>query len=111
MIFPSLVFFFSLLLCVSSVPEWVDLECEDGHRYLFSTSSLTWSEARGECMLYGGHLVSVNSLQEQNCLLTHAQTAELAEDWYWTDASDREIEGVFLHTSTNTPVTWLESRW
>ena len=81
----SLLSILSLVLSVSSVPDWEDLECEDGSRYLFSEVSLSWSEARGECSLYGGWLVSLNSLQEQNCLLRHAQTRGLSEDWYWTD--------------------------
>ena len=46
---------------------------------------MSWEEAVGECSLYAGWLVALNSLQEQNCLLKHAQTKGLAEDWYWTD--------------------------
>ena len=26
----------SFILAVSSVPHWEDLQCEDGHKYLFS---------------------------------------------------------------------------
>merc|ERR1711879_309058 len=101
----------SFILAVSSVPHWEDLQCEDGHKYLFSELSLSWDEAVGECSLYAGWLVSLNSLQEQNCLLKHAQAQGLTEDWYWTDATDTDAEGVFVHTATETEVTWLNTRW
>lgn len=51
--------------------------------------SLSWEEAVGECSLYAGWLVALNSLQEQNCLLKHAQAEGLTEDWYWTDGTDQ----------------------
>ena len=79
----------SFILVVSSVPHWEDLQCEDGHKYLFSEVSLTWDEAVGECSLYAGWLVALNSLQEQNCLLKHAQNEGLTEDWYWTDGNSQ----------------------
>ena len=83
--------FLSILLLSSvwAFPSWEDLQCEDGHRYLFSETSLSWSEAVEECSLYGGWLVSINSLQEQNCLLRHGQEAGLAESWYWSDGKVR----------------------
>ena len=58
--------------------------CQAGHKYLFSDVSHNWEEARGECELYGGWLVNIGSLQEQNCLMRHGKS-EGYNAWYWTD--------------------------
>ena len=76
----------SLVFC-SSTPAWQDLNCEAGHRYLFSEVKMTWEEARGECQLYGGWLVDLRSRKEQNCLIRYAQAAGVTEDWYWHDGN------------------------
>ena len=76
----------SLAFC-SSTPEWQDLNCEEGHKYLFSEVQMTWEEARGECQLYGGWLVDLRTRKEQNCLLRYAQAAGVPEGWYWHDGN------------------------
>merc|ERR1712179_706649 len=58
------VIFLFLMLMVGAkaynetVPEWVELECENDHKYLFSDVQHNWNEARAECVLYGGWLVN-----------------------------------------------------
>ena len=74
----------SLAFC-SSTPEWQELNCAEGHKYLFSEVQMTWEEARGECQLYGGWLVDLRTRKEQNCLLRYAQAAGVPEGWYWHD--------------------------
>ena len=39
-----------------------------------------------ECELYGGWLVDINSLEEQNCLLRHGN-AQGYNTWYPTDGN------------------------
>ena len=46
--------------------------------------ALTREEARAECTLYGGWLLSLGSLQEQNCLM-RAGSSSPQTHWYWTD--------------------------
>ena len=59
---------------------------QEGHKYLFSDTTHTWDEALVECELYGGWLVNIGSVQEQNCLMKFAHSAaELVNKWYWTD--------------------------
>ena len=41
-------------------------------------------DAVAECELYGGWLVNIESLAEQNCLMRYAQKNGLFHD-YWTD--------------------------
>ena len=70
----------------TSLPGWQDLQCEEGHKYLFSDVMHTWQDARDECELYGGWLLSINSLQEQNCLVRFAKTS-VHDSWFWHDGN------------------------
>ena len=46
----------------------------------------SWDEALVECELYGGWLVNIGGLKEQNCLNRFAHSAvQLVNKWYWTD--------------------------
>ena len=38
---------------------------------------MTWQEAYGECVLYGGELVQIETLKEQNCFNCHLRI------WSW----------------------------
>ena len=82
-LFPILVTF-SMTVCGSSLPEWQNINCETGHKYFFSDVTHTWQDAREECELYGGWLVSINSLQEQNCLVRYAKIS-VQNGWFWHD--------------------------
>ena len=73
-----------LLVSCDEVVDWVNLECEDNHKYLFSDVVHSWFDAVAECQLYGGWLLSLGSLEEQNCLLRYGQSQGL-DAWYWTD--------------------------
>ena len=64
-----LIILSTVVTLASSTPQWQDLNCEAGHKYLFSEVDMTWEEARGECELYGGWLVDLKSRKEQNCIL------------------------------------------
>ena len=45
----------------------------------------SWDEALVECELYGGWLVNIGGVREQNCLLEFGHSkAELVDKWYWT---------------------------
>ena len=55
-----------------------------GHKYLFSDSLLPWTDAVDECKLYGGWLVSLDNLKEQNCLLRYGMSQGF-DAWYWHD--------------------------
>ena len=77
------------LLCLavsgSDLPSWHDLNCEEGHKYLFSDETSPWQDARDECELYGGWLLDINSQREQNCLVRFAKTSGLHHGWFWHD--------------------------
>ena len=87
----------SVVFC-SSTPEWQELHCEEGHKYLFSEVKMTWEEARGECQLYGGWLVDLRTRREQNCLLRYAQAAGVTEDWYWHDGKHTKLTTRYVFT-------------
>merc|ERR1712198_294381 len=95
-----------------TTPQWVDLECQPGHKYLFSETELNWNDARGECALYGGWLIDILDVHEQNCLLRHAHATPGLENYgYWTDANQQETPGLWMHASTDTDVTFYGSRF
>merc|ERR1712141_146747 len=77
----------SLTVSGSSLPGWEELQCEGRHKYLFSDVRLTWQDAREECELYGGWLLSINTMQEQNCLVRFAHSSGLHTGWFWHDGN------------------------
>ena len=85
----SQILFSVLCLSVSaSSLDWQDLGCEEGHKYLFSDYGWHWEEAREKCQELGGWLLSINSQQEQNCLLRFAHSSldyNWQQHWYWHD--------------------------
>ena len=52
-----------------------------GHKYLFSDEKRPWQDAKLECELYGGFLLYLKDINEQNCLMRHAQSKNLNR-WY-----------------------------
>merc|ERR1739844_227442 len=94
----------------STLPKWENLNCEEGHKYLFSDVTHTWHDARDECELYGGWLVSINDRHEQNCLLEYAQSA-VHHGYFWHDANDANVEGKFVHAYDNSELTWINHLW
>ena len=113
-----------LSVSASSLPSWHDLQCEPGHKYLFSDLYHTWQDAREECELYGGWLLSINSQQEQNCLVRFAHSSGLQAGWFWHDGgiyfslkklvsivlflvNDAADEGILVHARDNSDLTWV----
>ena len=67
---------------------WVPL-CGNGsdgytHWYFFSDQKLSWFDASDECNLYGGYLLHIDTLKEQNCLLDYGHIVNIA-GWFWQD--------------------------
>merc|ERR1711872_234090 len=110
---------FSLLLLISpttavisntTTPQWQELSCMPGYKYLFSEITFPWEEARGECELYGGWLVDIESPREQYCLLEYAHSAGI-QNWFWTDINDVASEGVYRHAKDNALLGWYNWLW
>ena len=54
------------------------------HKYLYSDGARGWEDARAECALYGGWLVNIGSLEEQNCLVRYGRSQGY-DNWYYMD--------------------------
>merc|ERR1712029_921473 len=90
----------------ATLPQWQDLECEKGHKYLFSEEARPWQDAKEECELYGGWLVDIRSQAEANCLMRYGTSLGDCHS-YWTDGNDIGHTGVWTHARDNTDVTWF----
>jgi len=72
-------------------PSWVNI-C--GGTYLFSENAEAWAGANGECELYDSHLLQIDNLAENFCLLDYAHTVGM-EGTFWHSANDIQSEGVW----------------
>merc|ERR1711973_252118 len=81
----------ALPLSKEQTPSWVNI-C--GGTYLYSEDKKNWDDAYGQCELYGSHLVQIDDIAENFCLLGYAQTMGF-ENYHWTSANDRGAEGVW----------------
>ncbi|XP_051784470.1 C-type lectin domain family 3 member A-like [Erpetoichthys calabaricus] len=82
-----------------SCPEgWLlfDLKC-----YFFSTDIKTWQLSQEQCMSMGGHLVIIESMEEENFLEDKANILTGENYGYWIGLTDLEKEGQFV---------WVDSR-
>lgn len=62
----------------------------NGHYYTLTTS-VSWEEAEKQANDWGGHLVTINNLEEEQWL----QAMFSALDQYWIGLNDRDVEGTF----------------
>jgi len=88
------------------VPDWQQLECEQGHKYLFSEITHNWEDAIAECILYRGWLLDVKDQKEHNCLMRYG-ISQGYNEWFYTDVNDQSSYGTWVHASTNKDVTWF----
>merc|ERR1719348_2771906 len=91
-------------------PQWENLECETGHKYLFSEETHNWYDSVAECALYGGWLVHIGNIDEQNCLLKYGNSQNFAA-FYWTGAHSPDADGIFVHEYDNNYVHWFSPKW
>ena len=76
----TLIFLCPVLPAAGHMPDppmkWIAHEnsssCQDSS-YIFSFHAHSWHHAVEQCNLYSGHLLSINSLVEQNCVLELAR--------------------------------------
>jgi hypothetical protein len=78
-----------------------------GHRYYVFLGKLTWHQARQACAEVGGHLVRIESPEEQAFLFRLIQQG--ADANYWTDLSDEPSEGIWTF-SNGTHLTYANWR-
>ncbi|KAJ7991904.1 hypothetical protein DPEC_G00288700 [Dallia pectoralis] len=82
-----------------------------GKCYFFSTNLMNWTQSRDQCVSKGGHLVIINSQQEQEFLYlstknkTHwigLNDLETEGRWLWVDKTPlKNTDAQFWHVRTN----------
>ncbi|WP_268904637.1 lectin-like protein, partial [Dolichospermum planctonicum] len=77
----------------------------NGNTYRFTSTRLTWEQAQAEALNAGGNLVTINSLQEQQWLVTTFGGTEQL----WIGLTDKVTEGQFQWASgeTSTYRNWF----
>ncbi|KAI5629949.1 immune-related, lectin-like receptor 1, partial [Silurus asotus] len=81
--------------------------CEKGWKpfglkcYSFSTTKLTWTQSRDECVVKGGHLVIITSRAEQVSVVTYSAAVYFISlvwvmETHWIGLHDLETEGEWM---------------
>uniref|UniRef100_A0A8C4T0E7 Asialoglycoprotein receptor 2-like n=1 Tax=Erpetoichthys calabaricus TaxID=27687 RepID=A0A8C4T0E7_ERPCA len=82
--------------CVFCPESWVPFNTKC---YYFSTNKLSWNDSRDNCTSMGGHLVIIESQEEQSFLLN--KTISKTDKSHWIGLTDQKIEGQYL---------WVDNR-
>merc|ERR1712025_103760 len=98
---------------IDGSPHWENLDCEPGHKYLFSEMKLNWVDAQAECSMYGAYLLHIDSLKEQNCLLRHAHnnSDNGFEDTFFHDGNDIGGQGIWTHAYDGQEMEYIHWYW
>ena len=71
-----------------------------GHAYLYVAMAATWTTAKANCEALGGHLVTINSAEENAFVASLFSTGKA-----WIGATDAVLEGAFVWNNGE-PVTY-----
>ena len=73
----------------------------NGHSYFISRNEKTWHQAKQDCELNGGHLVTISDAGEDNFVLSLISSGS-----YWIGLTDEAQEGIFRWI-TNEPLAYM----
>merc|ERR1711862_778346 len=83
-------------------PQWVTV-CDGS--YLFSEDVKNWYDAKDNCKLYGSHLLQIDNMAENYCLLDYAQSQGMTVTYWYHSGNDIEREGVYRQADGE-PILW-----
>ncbi|XP_028973037.2 uncharacterized protein LOC105006821 isoform X2 [Esox lucius] len=84
-------------------------EFYNGSCYHFSEDKLTWEQSQYACIRDGGHLVIIESQQEQDFIRMKVGNTEVTNS-YWIGMTDIKVEGVWVWMD-NTPLNNSIKYW
>ncbi|XP_019898628.1 C-type lectin domain family 4 member E-like isoform X2 [Esox lucius] len=87
-------------------------EFYNGSCYHFSDDKLTWEQSQYACIHDGGHLVIIESWQEQDFIRKKVGN-NFVENTYWIGMTDIEVEGVWVwmdNTTLNDNIMFWDPR-
>ncbi|XP_035890602.1 perlucin-like protein [Anopheles stephensi] len=92
-----------LVLCVT----FFAMEVHGRNEYVAYKRAINFYEAFQQCRLYGGHLASIESADENARVVTAVKAAgDFSKDWL-IGATDLGNEGTFIWTGVNRKATYL----
>ncbi|TAN50104.1 MAG: hypothetical protein EPN21_09695 [Methylococcaceae bacterium] len=80
---------------MSNITTTENIYTFDDHSYFLAPTGLSWKESEAYAVTQGGHLVSINSQEEQNFLEETFRSGVVK----WIGLTDEAIEGTFVWTS------------
>ncbi|XP_039598859.1 C-type lectin domain family 4 member E-like [Polypterus senegalus] len=91
--------------CVFCPESWVPFNT---NCYYFANDTKTWADSRDNCTSMGGHLVIIESQEEQNFLLN--KTRSKTDKSHWIGLTDQKAEGQYLWVD-NRPLNQSNKFW
>jgi hypothetical protein len=67
----------------------------NGHKYMAVRNAVRWTEAKKLCADIGGHLVIIETAEEQDAIMTMLTRNGLGRDIFWIGATDEAQEGTW----------------
>jgi len=80
----------------------------NGHKYMAVRNPCRWAEAKKACEDMGGHLLIIDTQEEQNALVAMLVRAGMGRDNFWIGATDEIEEGAWTWVD-GSPVAY--SNW
>ncbi|XP_039608775.1 C-type lectin domain family 4 member A-like [Polypterus senegalus] len=93
--------------CSLCPKSWLLFTCKC---YFFSTDQFNWNDSQENCISKGGHLVIIQSKEEQDFLTSLVNSEGGTDKSYWIGLTDQVTEGHFLWVD-NKPLDKQKQFW
>ena len=75
----------------------------NGHAYAYCPQALTFAAARTTCQSFGGDLVTIDDMAENDFIVAEPTPPSMGVGGFWIGLSDSAVEGTFVWTDGSAP--------